>query len=135
MDDVRVSRASLVVLAFALGGCGSSGGASPSAMPQPAPPTVQPATVSITKFGLIPFETSVDVGGRVTFVNSDDLPHDIQGGPDPEHHDCPEIDIVGFLTPGQRRQTEAFTAARTCEYHDHSDPDVHHGFVGRIVIR
>jgi plastocyanin len=91
--------------------------------------------VSITQFGLIPFEATVAVGGRVTFVNNDNLPHDIQGGPDPEHRDCPEIDIVGFLTPGQSRQTGPLNAARTCEYHDHTIHDEHHGFGGRIVIR
>jgi plastocyanin len=91
--------------------------------------------VSITQFGLIPFESTVAVGGRVTFVNNDALPHDIQGGPDPDHRDCPEIDVVGFLTPGQSRQTSPLMTERTCEYHDHSAQGDHHGFVGRIVIR
>ncbi len=135
MDSVQMSRASMIAVVLAVGGCGSSGSPSPSPLPQPAPPAVRPATVSITKFGLIPFETTVAVGGRVTFVNNDDLPHDIQGGADPEHHECFEIDSVGFLTPGQSRQTDPLTTSRTSEYHDHSDPDVHHGFVGRIVIR
>ena len=43
-------------------------------------------------------------------VNSDSLPHDVQGGPDPEHPDCREIDAVGFLTPGQSRSTNPLTA-------------------------
>jgi plastocyanin len=82
----------------------------------------------------MPFEATVAVGGRVTFVNNDNVPHDIQGGLDPEHPDCSEIDIVGFLTPGQSRQTSPLTTERTCEYHDHTR-DEHHGFGGRIVIR
>lgn len=141
-------------LAFALlaGACGSSSTSVPSPIPSPAPvatpsappapvpePTPPPAppntaSVSITPFGLIPLEATVAVGGRVGFVNNDTIAHDIQGGPDPEHRDCPEIDIVGFLTPGQSRQTSPLMTARTCEYHDHA---VHqdHGFGGRIVIR
>ena len=39
------------------------------------------------------------------FVNSDVIPHDIMGGPDPNRPDCHEIDAVGFLTPGQSRMT------------------------------
>jgi len=91
--------------------------------------------VSITAFGLLPFETTIGVGGRVMFVNNDNVPHDIQGGPDPDHRDCPEIDIVGFLTPGQSRSTGPLATARTCEFHDHTVHDEHHGFGGRIVIQ
>jgi plastocyanin len=67
-----------------------------------------------------PLDTTIAAGGRVTFVNTDNLPHDVQGGPDPEHRDCLEIDAVGFLTPGQSRSTNPLTTVRTCEYHDHS---------------
>jgi plastocyanin len=82
---------------------------------------------------MMPYEASVAVGGRVTFVNGDDVPHDIQGGVDPDHRDCPEIDIVSFLTPGQSRATAPLTTVRTCDYHDHTEHD-HHGFSGKIVI-
>jgi len=78
----------------------------------------------------MPFEATVAAGGRVTFVNNDNVPHDIQGGPDPDHRDCPEIDAVGFLTPGQSRQTAAL---RTCDYHDHAHAE--HAFGGRIIVR
>ena len=145
---MRFLRAYAFAAALTLGGCGSSGAPAPSAVPSPsvspalapapaptpAPPSAA-ASVSITQFGLIPFEANVAVGGRVTFVNNDNVPHDIQGGPDPEHRDCPEIDVVGFLTPGQSRQTSPLMTARTCEYHDHTVHDEHHGFGGRIVIR
>jgi len=89
--------------------------------------------VTITAAGVSPREISVSVGGRVTFVNSDTIPHDVAGGPNPATPDCLEIDAVGFLTPGQSRQTAPLPVARTCEYHDHS----FHSplFNGRIVIR
>ena len=50
-------------------------------------------------------EATITTGGQVTFVNRDLVVHDIQGGIDPDHRDCPEIDIVGFLQPGQSRAT------------------------------
>jgi len=82
---------------------------------------------------MTPPEVTIGAGGRVTFVNNDNIPHDIQGGPDPEHRDCPEIDAVGFLTPGQSKQTNPLTTVRTCDYHDHSFHGIN--FNGRIVIR
>ena len=145
---MRFPRAYVLAGAITIAGCGSAGGPAPSAVPvpsvapapAPAPaPTPAPppstASVSITPFGLIPYEATVAVGGRVTLGNNDNVPHDIQGGPDPDHRDCPEIDVVSFLTPGQSRATNPLTTERTCEYHDHTVHDDHHLFGGRIVIR
>lgn len=80
-----------------------------------------------------PREVQTAVGTRITFVNNDTIPHDIMGGPDPTRPDCHEIDAVGFLTPGQSRQTGPFAQARLCEYHDHA----YHSplFNGRILIQ
>ena len=128
-----------MLLAAACGGGGSPAGAptTPSPVPAPAPapaPAPPPApVVTITSGGVSPKELSIAVGGRVTFVNNDAINHDIAGGPDPAHPDCPEIDAVGFLTPGQQRATAAVAVARTGEYHDHSfhSPIMN----GRIVIQ
>ena len=102
----------------------------PSPTPTPSPGTS--STVTITAAGFSPLELTIAVGQRVTFVNNDTRNHDIVGGPDPGHPDCPEI--VGFFTPGQRGETAVFTSARTCDYHDHTALGVP-GFVGRIIIR
>jgi plastocyanin len=135
----------IIGLTLAMAACGSTP-ASPSTSspapalapaPSPAPAPASPAdsaTVMITPFGMMPYEATVAAGGRVTFVNRDLVVHDIQGGVDPDHRDCPEIDIVGFLQPGQSRATSPLPTARTCDYHDHTEHD-HHGFTGRIVIR
>jgi hypothetical protein len=67
-------------------------------------------------------------------VNNDSRVHDIQSDPHPEHTDCPEIGQVGFLSPGQSRQTGNLNSIRTCGYHDHNlATDTR--FQGRIVIR
>lgn len=81
-----------------------------------------------------PLELTIAVGQTVTFVNNDTRSHDVVGGADPARPDCPEITQAGFLAPGQRRETGAFMAARTCEYHDHAMMGVP-AFQGRIIIR
>ena len=81
-----------------------------------------------------PLELTISVGQRVTFINNDVRTHDVVGGIDPAHPDCPEIIQAGFLTPGQRGETAPFTTARTCEYHDHTALGVP-AFQGRIIIR
>jgi hypothetical protein len=89
--------------------------------------------VTISSSGVSPGELETAVGTSVIFVNNDVIPHDIKGGPDPSQPDCREIDSVGFLTPGQSRQTAPFPHARLCEYHDH----YYHSplFGGRILIQ
>jgi plastocyanin len=90
--------------------------------------------VTITAAGMSPLEITIAVGQRVAFVNKDSRAHDVVGGADPEHPDCPEITRAGFLTPGQRSETDAFSTARTCQYHDHAMMGVP-AFQGRIIIR
>jgi len=81
-----------------------------------------------------PLEITIAVGQRVTFVNNDIRAHDVVGGVDPSHPECPEVVQMGFLSPGQRGDTGIFTTARTCEYHDHTQLSVP-AFSGRIIIR
>ena len=105
-----------------------------TAPPTPAPAPTGPPTITITASGMTPLEITIAVGQRVTFVNNDQRAHDVVGGVDPAHPDCPEIIQAGFLTPGQSRDTGVFTSARTCEYHDHTALGVP-AFQGRIIIR
>lgn len=106
----------------------------PSAAPAPAPSPGGSTTVSITSGGLSPLQITIAVGQRVTFVNNDTRNHDLVGGIDPAHPDCPEITVAGFITPGQQRDTGVFTVARSCDYHDHAAVGVP-AFQGKIVIQ
>ena len=140
-----VSGRVILLLACALGAasCGGSSGPSaaptsvpaptPAPAPTPVPAPAGPATVLLTPNGATPHEVTIPVGSTVTFVNNNVFNHDVSGGPDPEHRDCPEIDNVGFLTPGQSRATLPFRTARVCEYHDHTFHTPL--FNGRIVIQ
>jgi plastocyanin len=92
-------------------------------------------TITIGANGRVsPSEITVTPGTRVTFVNNDSRAHDMSSDPHPEHTDCPEIDQVGFLQPGQSRQTGNLNTARTCGFHDHNQPN-DDGLRGRITIR
>jgi len=124
-------------------GCSSGKTASPGPTAPTPPPTTAPApppvpagppTVNITPSGMQPLDITITAGQRVTFVNNDTRAHDLVGGVDPSHPDCPEITLAGFLTPGQSRETGVFTSARTCEYHDHTQLSVA-AFQGRIIIK
>jgi plastocyanin len=112
----------VMALAIACGG-GSSSPSSPSPSPTPTPPgpTVNTTTITLTSSGASPRDITVTVGSRVTFVNNDSAPHDMNSDPHPEHTTCPEIN-VGFIAGGQSRATNNLNTARTCTYHDHNQP-------------
>jgi plastocyanin len=119
------------LLAVQLSACG--GGSSPSA--PTAPPPSNPNVVTISTSGVvIPKELIIQLGDRVLFVNDHSRRHDMASDEHPDHRDCPPINQVGLLHPGQRRETENFVIARICGFHDHDDPD-DNNLKGRIVIR
>lgn len=112
--------AGTMAIAMACGGGGGGGGGSTSTSPTPTPsnPT-STTTITISNNAVSPKAIVVPRGSRVTFVNNDTVTHDMDSDPHPDHTDCPEINQVGFLPPGQSRETENLTTARTCGYHDH----------------
>jgi len=107
-----LGTAAIIALAMACGG----GSTTPSPDPGALPNTT---TVIIANNAVAPQNITVPLGSQVTFVNNDSRDHQIASDPHPEHTDCPELNQVGYLTPGQRRQTGNLVVARTCGYHDH----------------
>lgn len=120
-----------VVLCLPLSACGGGGSSTPT---NPTPPPSNTTTLTISAAGVSPRELTVAPGTRVLFVNNDARRHDMTSDPHPEHDDCPEINAVGVLTPGQTRETLNLVAARTCGFHDHENPD-NLNLRGRIIIR
>jgi hypothetical protein len=109
------------------GGTGSGGGGTGGGAPDQA-------TITITSAGVVDLrEVTIRQGGRVTFTNNDSRPHDMASDPHPTHEDCPPLDQVGFLNPGQSRTSGNFTIVRTCGFHDHNLP-TSTGLQGRIII-
>lgn len=101
-------------LAFLAAACGSSND------PAPSPP-VAGSTITITSSGVSPKNLQVSPGTQVTFVNSDSRNHEMTSDPHPEHTDCPAINTVDLVVPGQSKQTSNLNAVRTCGYHDHQN--------------
>lgn len=108
------------------------GGSSPAA-PSPGPGNAH--TITISSAGSVsPVELVVPPGTRVLFVNNDSRRHDMTSDPHPEHTNCAELNQVGLLQPGQRRETGNLVTPRTCGFHDHENFDDLR-LKGRIVIR
>jgi plastocyanin len=122
--SIRLGR--LVLLAALVGplaACGSSNPGGPSSG----------VTVTMNAAGITPVEVHIPSGGTVTFLNNDSRPHAMSSDPIQTHTDCPAINDVGFLNPGQRGSTAALTVKRTCGFHDHiNENDA--TWKGRIVI-
>ena len=87
----------------------------------------------MTSSGVSPKQLSVPQGTRVLFVNGDSKTHEMDSDPHPEHTDCTEINNIGFISPGQTKETGNLNIVRTCGYHDHGNPDDAR-FKGQIVI-
>ena len=127
----RLARATsgLVLLALTAA-CGGGGRAATT----PSQPPSGDATVTLTTGGVVPKNLTVAPGSQVTFLNNDTRHHSMYSDPHPEHTDCPEFDSVGYLAPGERRQTGNLNIVRTCGFHDHDDAG-NPKWQGNIVIQ
>ena len=110
-----VASAAVVALAISCGSTSSS-----STAPSPGPAS---NTITISNNAVSPQNITVTRGTQVTFINSDSRVHDMDSDPHPEHTDCVELNQVGFLNPGQSRQSGNLNTARRCGFHDHGNPD------------
>ena len=107
--------------------CVSCGGSSPTN------PSANDVTVTIRASGVDPKHVQIKAWAHVTFVNEDVRPHVVSSDPVPTHTDCPPINQVGYLNPGERRVTGTLNEPRTCGFHDHlneNDPT----YMGQIVV-
>lgn len=126
---MRATRRSLVLVLLAAGCSGGSDG------PSAPTPTETPYRIAISTSGSVtPAEIVVPPGSRILFMNNHSRRHDMTSDPHPDHGDCPPINSVGMLQPGQSRETGNLVVARTCGYHDHENPN-DSGLRGRIIIR
>ena len=118
-------------IALTIGACGGNDGA-PTPTPNPGPTNT--LTITIANNAVSPKNIVVPVGSQVTFTNNDNRTHDMESDPHPEHTDCPALQQVGFLNPGQSRSSGNLNTARICGYHDHNLAEVA-GLHGTITIQ
>jgi plastocyanin len=92
------------------------------------------ATITIANGAISPKTVTIALGQSVTFVNNDTRSHEMASDPHPSHTQCPAINALGTLSPGQTRLTNALSTAMTCGFHDHND-DSNTSLQGSITIR
>ena len=91
-------------------------------------------TITVTSTGVTPKQLTVPQGTRVLFTDNDTRTREMTSDPHPEHTDCLEINNIGFISPGQTKETGNLNTVRTCGYHDHGNPEDAR-FKGQIIIR
>lgn len=145
----RARTIGILILAAATAACGGGGGGTPSG-PSGGPSgggtsgggtggggtggATSSATITIGAGGVVsPNAVTITQGGRVTFVNNDSRSHEMSSDPHPSHEDCPPLEQVGFLSPGQSKTSGNLNTVRVCGFHDHNLPTVT-GLQGRITI-
>lgn len=129
-----IHAAAVIALALTMA-CGDGGGGSGGpTTPSGTGPGPSGATITIGSNGVSPSSVSITVGQRVTFVNSSGSSRELASDPHPSHTNCPSINALGILGNGETRLTNSFSAAGTCTFHDHGQPD-NNGMKGTITIR
>ena len=136
MTCVRLARMIVFTAAVAVvaAACGKSSGTAPSSnitcstIPNPA------TTFLILNNAVCPASLTVPRGSRVTFINNDTRPHEMNSDPHPEHTNCPELNAVGHLESGQQRDSGNLNVARRCGFHDHIN-DQNRNLQGTITIQ
>lgn len=125
MHTNSICRAALMVGALMGAGCGGGGGSyTPPAGPPPTGGGGSIAVITIRADGTVdPKEVRIGLQDQVRFVNQDTRAHQPQSNPHLVHTDCPSINRVGVLNPGENRMTDPFTTEKVCGYHDHMNPD------------
>jgi plastocyanin len=118
----------LVGVVVGVVGCKSDSATTPTPTPNPA------TTITITASGTNPRNLTVARGAQITFVNNDSRSHQMNSDPHPTHGDCPELDQVGFLNPGQSRTSGNLNTPRACGYHDHTQ-ETNTSLQGTITIQ
>jgi plastocyanin len=116
------------IAAFCALGTAACGGSSPSG------PGAGDVVITIRATGPSPSEVTVPRGGRVTFTNGDSRAHAVSSDPIQTHTDCPALNEVGTLNPGQSRSTGTLDVARVCGFHDHNN-ETDPTFKGRIIVQ
>ena len=119
----RLLLTAIAVIAAACGGSSST----------PTTPSTNSPTVTFSANGITPVEVRIPSGGTVMFLNSDTRPHAVSSDPITIHTDCPAINDVGTLNPGQSRNTGVLTIRRTCGFHDHTN-ETDTRWQGRIIV-
>ena len=129
-----VAGSTVAVALAAAAACGGSSSDNPSAPTGGCTPSSSPNTIVIQNNQVCPSTITVARGSQVTMINNDSRVHEMDSDPHPEHTQCPELNQIDFLNPGQSRASGNLNTARTCGYHDHTNPQTT-SLQGKITIQ
>ena len=110
------------VAAVAAAAAMSCGGSSSTTTTPTTTPATNTTTIVISNNAVSPQNITVTRGSQVTITNNDSRVHEMTSDPHPEHTDCSELNQIGFLNPGQSRQSGNLNTVRRCGFHDHGNP-------------
>src|SRR5215510_9389377 len=114
---------SILAIAVAVAAaCGGSSSDNPSGPSGGCTPSSSPNTIVIQNNQVCPTTLTIARGSQVTMINNDSRTHEMDSDPHPEHTQCPELNQIDFLNPGQSRTSGNLNTARTCGFHDHMNP-------------
>jgi plastocyanin len=108
-------------------------GGGSSSDPTPSNSGTVGATVTITSSGVSNATPRISLGQRVRFTNNDSRPHEILTTPHGTHTDCPALNSIGSLQPGQSKDSGALDVRRGCGFHDHLSPD-DQSLRGQVIV-
>jgi len=119
-------------VALALPACGGGDGYSSPSAPSGGGATVG-ATVVLTANGVSDASARISVGQRIRFTNNDSRPHQIYTTPHLVHTDCPALNDISVVEPGQSKDSGVLNDRRGCGFHDHLNPDDTR-FRGQVLV-
>ena len=123
------------IVAMIVAACGGSSSSNNSTGPTgTCTPSTNPNTVVIQGGQVCPQTITIALGGQLTIINNDATTHEMDSDPHPEHSDCPALNQIDFLNPGQTRSSGNLTTARNCGFHDHLSPN-NGSLRGTVTIR
>jgi hypothetical protein len=126
--------AAAAVVATIAAACGGSSSSSSTGPTGTCTPSTNPNTVVIQGGQVCPQTITIALGGQLTIINNDSNVHEMDSDPHPEHTDCPALNQIDFLNPGQSRSSGNLTTARNCGFHDHANPN-NASLRGTVTIR
>ena len=132
MPDILTSSR-LIWSLFVLGASNGCNGDTPLLTADQVSDNLVAPTITITSAGVMPKVLTVVQGQRVLFVNNDTVAHEMASDLHPTHERWPALNQVGYLTPGQSRETGNLNTVGVISYHDHLDAQ-NEGLLGSIQI-
>lgn len=136
---LSIALSVLVLWAVSCGGGGGGGGSnSGGGNPNPGSPSgggsgAVGATINLSASGVDNPTPSISLGERLRITNNDSQVRQMLSTPHGTHDDCPGLNSIGALAPGQSGTSQPLMTARGCGFHDHNNPDDNR-FRGQVLV-